>query len=109
MQPGHLIVLNTCPDQETGEKIAKILVEEQLAACVNIVPGITSIYQWQGKIEQDPEVLLIIKTQAERYKVLEERIKQAHPYELPEVISVTIEDGLEAYLKWIDRNTGIKQ
>lgn len=109
MQPTHLIVLNTCPDHETAEKIANTLVDEGLAACINIVPGITSIYQWNGQREQGSEVLLLIKTRQDRYQALETRITALHPYELPEIISVSLEGGLPAYLQWIDRLTGLKQ
>ena len=80
---------------------ARQLVEQRLAACVNLVPGLTSVYHWQGKLEQGTEVLLLIKTTAARYAALEKAIQARHPYELPEIIAVTLIDGLPAYLKWI--------
>lgn len=105
--PNHyLVALCTCPDQATAEKLADLLVAEQLAACVNILPGIQSVYQWQGKIEHDPELLLVIKTRRDGFASLEQAIRQHHPYELPEVIAVTIEDASAAYLAWIDQSMG---
>ena len=105
--PGHIIYC-TCPDIETAEKISRRLVSERLAACVNIVPGVASIYEWQGKIEQTDEVLLIIKTVAERFIALSRLVKDMHPYELPELIAVSITDGLPEYLDWIQQCTTIK-
>ena len=99
------IVLNTCPDQETAQDIASQLVELQLAACINIIPGIESIYRWQDQVESATECLLIIKTQSDCYTELEATIKSLHPYELPEVVAVSIEAGLPAYLDWINNNT----
>ncbi len=99
-------MLCTCPDDQTSTVIADKLVEEGLAACVNILPGIMSVFQWQGKIEHDDEYLLVIKTREGRYQELEIMIQQLHPYELPEVIAVSIERGLTGYLEWIDQSTG---
>jgi len=95
------IVLCTTPDDGTAGKIAELLVGERLAACVNIVPGITSIYQWKGGIEKAHERLLIIKTTRDVYASLQERINALHPYELPEIVAVPIENGLSEYLDWI--------
>lgn len=106
MESAYLLVLNTCPDSESGTRIANALVEEALAACVNILPGLTSVFQWEGKLETSTEVLLIIKTRRSLYRPVERRILELHPYELPEIIAVPIEKGLEAYLNWIDRLTG---
>ena len=105
MQQKPQIVLNTCPDQETAQDIASQLVELQLAACVNIIPGIESIYRWQDKIESATEYLLIIKTHSGCYTELESTIHTLHPYELPEVVAVPIEAGLPAYLDWINNIT----
>jgi len=105
MQQKAQIVFNTCPDQETAQDIASQLVELQLAACVNIIPSIESIYRWQDKIESATEYLLIIKTQTDCYTELENTIQALHPYELPEVVAVPIETGLPAYLDWINNNT----
>lgn len=101
------IVLCTVPDRETAEHIAANLVTEQLAACVNIVPGVTSVYRWKDSIEKDAELLLIIKTHSTVFATLTDRIKTLHPYELPEIIAVPITDGLPEYLDWIA--TSVKQ
>ena len=95
------IVLCTVPDQETGGRIANALVTEQLAACVNIIPGITSVYRWKGAVEQDQEALLLIKTGQDRWQPLQERIRALHPYELPEIIAVPIHTGQTDYIEWI--------
>ena len=95
------IVLCSVPDQETGELIASTLVTEQLAACVNIIPGITSIYRWKGTVEQDQEALLLVKTGQESWQPLAERIRELRPYELPEIIAVPIHTGQTEYIKWI--------
>jgi periplasmic divalent cation tolerance protein len=95
------IVLCTVPDRETGEQIANALVTEQLAACVNIIPGITSVYRWEGAVQQEREVLLLIKTGQDSQEPLEQRIRELHPYELPEIIAVPIDTGQTDYIKWI--------
>ena len=107
MQPSdrHKLVLCTVPDQASGENIAAELVAARLAACVNLVPGMVSIYRWQGETHKDAERLLLIKTRAECLQELEAAIKKAHPYELPEIIALPIEQGLEGYLRWIDEHT----
>ena len=102
MSTSYQIVFCTCPDKDTAETIATLLVEKQLAACVNIMPNITSVYRWQGQIERAEELLLIIKAQTDVYPLLEAKIKQYHPYEVPEIIAVPIERGLPDYLHWID-------
>jgi len=101
----HVLVLNTCPDLATARALADHLVATRLAACVNIVPGIQSVYEWQGKVELGTECLLYIKTRRERYGALEQALRERHPYELPEIIAVPIEAGLPAYLQWVDHQT----
>ena len=101
----YIIVLNTCNSAEVATKIADTLVSRQLAACVNIVNGIESVYQWQGKIERDKEILLIIKTRQSLFLQLEDCIKRLHDYELPEIIAVPIEQGEKHYLNWIKSAT----
>ena len=96
-----LIVLCTVPDDAVAKQIASALVAEQLAACINIVPGITSVYRWKGAIETDMELLLIMKTTATSYPQLQKRISALHPYELPEIIAVSLDRGLPDYLAWI--------
>lgn len=99
------IVLCTCPDEGTGEELASLLVKHELAACVNLVPGLRSFYRWEGRVENDPEVLLVIKTSAAAYAALEESLRANHPYELPEIIAVPIDKGLTDYLDWIKEST----
>lgn len=101
MKSNYYIVLTTCPNPEVASQLAQEAVEKQLAACVNIIPGIQSIYQWQGKIEQENESLLIMKTQQQQLAGLESFIQKQHPYEVPEFITMTIESGSKAYLEWI--------
>lgn len=96
------IILCTCPDQETAENIARLLIERNLAACVNILPGLTSYYRWQGQIELAQELLLLIKSSSARYSSVEAAILENHPYELPEIVAVPVEQGLPDYLHWID-------
>lgn len=102
----YQIILNTCPDQDQANRLANVLIDKNLAACVNIVPGLTSIYKWKGKIQTGTEVLLIIKTRSDCYAGIESTIRSQHPYELPEIISVPLENGLKNYLDWIDNATG---
>ena len=101
MSTGFVLILTTCPDAQTAERMAGLLVEEKLAACVNILGGMRSVYTWRGAVETTNEHLLIIKTARERYREVERAIRVNHPYELPEVIAVPIKAGSEAYLGWI--------
>lgn len=96
-----LLAFATCPDEATARRIADTLVGEQLAACVNLLPGVQSVYRWQGKVERAGEVLILVKTTRQRFANLRERLLALHPYELPELIAVEIADGLPAYLDWI--------
>jgi periplasmic divalent cation tolerance protein len=98
------LVLCTLPDADSAGRIAGILVEERLAACVNIVPGLISVYRWDGAIQRDAEVLLLIKTTQAVYGQLEQRMRVLHPYELPEIISVPIQTGQADYIQWIKNN-----
>jgi periplasmic divalent cation tolerance protein len=100
------IVLTTAGSEEEARKIGQTLVERQLAACVNIVPQVESIYRWQGKVEASREWLLLIKTTAERFHAVRAAIQELHPYELPECISLTIEDGSADYLEWLGDSVG---
>ncbi|MCI0654758.1 MAG: divalent-cation tolerance protein CutA [Methylococcaceae bacterium] len=95
------VVLCTCPDRAIAEMIAQTLVSRQLAACVNILPGITSVYYWKGKTENSQEHLMLIKTDSTHYGELEQCILEKHPYELPEIIAVPLQHGFEEYLTWI--------
>jgi periplasmic divalent cation tolerance protein len=96
-----LLALSTAPDAATAERIAAVLVEERLVACVNLIPGLLSFYRWQGEVQREAEVLLLIKTHASRLPRLKERLAAVHPYEVPELIAFAIRDGLEAYCRWI--------
>lgn len=105
MNAAVLLTLCTCPDDATAERIAATLVTEQLAACVNRVGGLLSIYRWQGAVDQASETLLLIKTTEARFPSLAERLRELHPYELPEIIAVPITNGLPEYLHWVSTCT----
>ncbi|MFA5529366.1 MAG: divalent-cation tolerance protein CutA [Thiohalomonadaceae bacterium] len=98
----YCLVITTCPDGETAGNLARHLVEARLTACVNIVPGIRSVYQWQGELVTDHEHLLLAKTRSDTYPRLEAAIRANHPYELPEVIMVPIAQGSTDYLSWLN-------
>ena len=95
------MVLSTAPDAETAARIGRALVDEGLIACANVVPGIRSIYRWQGRVADDAEVLLVLKTRASRCAAVAARVKALHPYELPEVVALPVVGGNEAYLDWV--------
>ena len=101
----YIIVLNTCNSAEVASLIAESLVAKKLAACVNIVNGVESVYQWQGKIEHDKEILLIIKTRKALFSQVQNAIQELHNYELPEIIAVPIDTGEKNYLNWIKSAT----
>jgi len=100
------IVFCTCGSEAEAAKIGRHLVEHQLAACVNIVPRIESIYRWQGKVESSAEWLLLIKTTAEKFPEVREAIVELHSYDLPECVAIVIEDGSAEYLAWIGDSVG---
>jgi periplasmic divalent cation tolerance protein len=100
-----IVVLVTCGSEEEALKIANALVESRLAACANLVAPIRSIYRWEGKIWDEKEWLLMIKTQKQRYEEVEKRVKSLHSYSVPEIVSVPITAGSSAYLNWIKENT----
>lgn len=100
-----LICFCTCPDATTAERIATALVDERLAACVNMVPGLRSVYRWQGRVEAADEVLLLVKTTAEAYPALQDRLRALHPHELPELLAVETAFGLPEYLLWVADET----
>lgn len=105
MQPNQSVVFCTCPDSESAERLGRMLVEEHLAGCVNVVPGLTSIYMWQGSLRREPECLLLIKTSTDRFEDLQDRLRALHPYELPEIIALPISQGDPDYLAWLTENT----
>jgi periplasmic divalent cation tolerance protein len=100
-----LLVLTNLPDRAAAERLADLLVERQLAACVNILAPCRSVYRWKGAVQHDEEHPMLIKTTAERYPALESALREGHPYELPEIIAVPIERGLPAYLEWVGAET----
>ncbi|MBI2181186.1 MAG: divalent-cation tolerance protein CutA [Deltaproteobacteria bacterium] len=96
-----IVVLVTVGSSAEGERLAHALVEERLAACVNRIAQVQSVYRWQGKVEQSAEELLVIKTRADLFAALENRVRELHSYSVPEVIALPIMNGSEAYLKWL--------
>jgi periplasmic divalent cation tolerance protein len=100
-----LIAFTTLPDLQTAVKLADALVNAHCAACVHILPAGLSVYRWMGKVEQAEEVTLLIKTTDAQYPLLEKRIMETHPYDLPEIIAVPASHGLPGYLEWISRET----
>jgi periplasmic divalent cation tolerance protein len=100
-----IVALVTCGSEEEALKIANALVDDHLAACVNLVAPIRSIYRWEGKIWDEKEWLLIIKTQKHRFEALGKKVKSLHSYSVPEIISLPITEGSSAYLNWIKENT----
>ena len=103
----NLIVITSLPDRESAEKLASLLVERRLAACVNLLPPCDSVYRWRGEIQRDEEHPLLIKTTEDRYAELEMSIRANHPYELPEIVAVPIVQGLPAYLQWVESETRV--
>jgi periplasmic divalent cation tolerance protein len=99
------VVLMTAPDRETAEELAEALVGERLAACANVLPGITSIYWWEGAVEKASEVLVVLKTAPDRVEALVERAAEIHPYDVPEVIALPVREGHGPYLTWVERET----
>ena len=104
-----VVILVTAGSEAEAETIAKALVEEQLAACVNILSPIRSIYRWQGQVADDREWLLLIKTQAERFAAVEAQVKALHSYQVPEVIALPIVAGAEGYLRWLQESVSEPQ
>jgi periplasmic divalent cation tolerance protein len=95
----------TMPDKDRAASLARALVDEGLAACVNIVPGVRSIYQWDGRVQEDDEVLCLIKTRPAVFDRARDRILQLHPYEVPEILAFAVDDGSPAYLEWLKKST----
>jgi periplasmic divalent cation tolerance protein len=96
-----MVVLCTCGNPEDAHRMGSMLVQERLAACVNILPAIQSIYRWKGEVEQSDEVLMLIKTTQARFETLRNRLKDLHPYETPEIVALPIVDGSADYLAWM--------
>ena len=100
-----VVVLVTCPNRKVAEAVGQAAVEERLAACANIVPGLTSMYRWEGKLCRDREVLVIMKTRRPRFQALARRVRALHPYSVPEIIALPVVTGFPAYLTWIVEST----
>ena len=104
-----LLVLTTCADRRAADRLATELVEARLAACVNVITGVSSTYRWQGKVERGDEVLLVIKSTARTYAALQRVLEDRSDYELPEVLAVSVTDGSQAYLDWLLRSVDGKE
>lgn len=102
------VVLVTAPSAEAATAIGRVLVDERLAACVNVVPGLTSIYRWQGQREEASECLLMIKTDEARYAALERRVLELHPYSVPEVLALPVVAGAPAYVEWLRESVAVE-
>jgi periplasmic divalent cation tolerance protein len=100
----RVVLLSTVGTAEDAERIARALVERRLAACVNVVPGLVSVYRWKGEVRRDDERLLIIKTRAAKLEALREALVTLHPYDLPELVALPIEAGHAPYLAWLDES-----
>ena len=100
-----IVVYITAPNSEDAQTLAQALVQENLAACVNIIPGIQSVYRWDNAIQTDTELLLICKSRTERFDALKKRVQALHPYDVPEIISIPVQNGSEPYLNWVRDNT----
>lgn len=102
MHNDYILILSTCPDLSGARRIASLLVESGVSACVNIIPNIASVYRWKGLVEYQEECLLIIKSRVDCFPAVRDKILEQHPYELPEVIAVPLVEGFDKYLRWID-------
>lgn len=107
MNDSYQLVLTTCPDSTLAATLARALIQDGLAACVNILPPMQSIYRWKGAVESATEQLLIVKIRQRDYPVVEKRIRALHSYELPEVIAIPVTTGLPAYLAWLENPDGV--
>lgn len=104
--PSEFVLLSTAPSEDEARSLARSLVEAGLAACVNLVPGVRSIYRWEGELCEEGEVLLVIKSVSSQREALIERLSQLHSYECPEAIALPIVAGAQPYLDWLQQNTG---
>ena len=107
MKEQVLLVYCAVPNTEEAKSIARLLINKKLAACCNVIPGLISIYRWEGKLEEENEVLLFIKTSSKKYEQLEKEIKMIHSYSVPEIIATPVVNASQAYLDWILEMTGV--
>ncbi len=105
----ELVVLVTTPSVDAALELGRTLVDERLAACVNVLPGVTSVFRWEGKREEAAEALLIIKTGRERYPALERRVLELHSYSVPEVLALPVEAGAPAYVRWVHDSVAVER
>jgi periplasmic divalent cation tolerance protein len=105
MSVNQLVILCTVPDRGSGERIARSLVQERLAGCVNLVPGVVSTFRWEGEVKEEQELLMIIKTAAGRFEAVREAIIKLHPYDIPEVIALPITEADPKYIAWLTENS----
>ena len=98
----RVVVLSTVATSEDADRIAGALVERRLAACVNVVPGVVSVYRWKGAVQREGELLLVVKTRSEKLEALKEVLTELHPYDVPELLALPVADGLAPYLAWLD-------
>ena len=105
MSDAHRVVLISTPGAEAGRQLARALVEERLAACGSVVPAVTSVYRWQGAVEEEEEALVVLKTAADRVEALTRRTRELHPYEVPEILALPVAGGNPAYLEWLIEET----
>lgn len=99
-----IVLFSTCSDEKEAEKLARLLVDSRLAACVSVIPGIRSFYRWKGEVEISAECLLLIKSSRENFDALRERLEGAHSYEVPEVLALPVIAGSTKYMNWLDAN-----
>ena len=100
-----VLVLTTLPNADAASELAKTVVNEKLAACANLFPAVRSVYRWQAKLQDENEVLVLLKTRQEHFERLKSRILELHPYEVPEVLAIPVEQGYQAYLDWLATET----
>ncbi len=105
MNSKYLVVFCTCPDRDTANTLARAVVGEKLAACINIVPGLASVFRWAGVVQEENEVLLVAKLAARGYERLQRRLLELHPYDVPEIIALELATGSHDYLNWLDEQT----
>jgi periplasmic divalent cation tolerance protein len=105
MNSEYVVVMTTLPADADGQAFGRALVDEKLAACVNLLPLMESVYRWEGRIEQETERQLLIKTSRDRVPALWDRVRELHPYEVPEFVVLSVADGNEAYLRWVGDST----
>ena len=102
----NIVILSTCANAEDAERIARVLVEARVAACVNVLPGVRSFYRWEGEVEDEAEFLLVIKSSRAHFDALRSTLEKAHPYEVPEIIALPIIAGAPNYLNWLQASLG---